>query len=253
MTGRDGVITVSWSRSDPRQVHGRPARWPWTRWLVIVIGVVVIGVGIGGAIAPLRQTEEFRAAVQCDREGGGCVGREPATVVGRRTYTTTSDSSDAAGHSTTTFTRHWEVTWRRAGNEPQHRDVTEEFYEHVLPDQSITLRTWRGEVVGLEVPGSLDWFVPAVSELLRLWLLLAHAGLGVSLWGLIIGRWSGFFMLGFRAFCWMFLGATPAWLLTNVSAYGLQLDVEFYFQTGFAVLAEVIAGGMLWNSITDEF
>ena len=182
------------------------------------LGLIALAVGLTGAAGPYQQTQEFRAAVQCDRGPDHCFGDEPGSVVSRRTYTTTSTSTGADDHSSTTTTTHYEVTWQRADGERQYRDVSTDFYDKAEPGQPARLRIWRGEVVGLEVMGATQWFLPESGQTLTYWLYLAHLGLGVLLWGLIFGWWDGFFMLAFRLFCWMFLSIVPISLAADALA-----------------------------------
>lgn len=235
-------------RSRPSGDRDRLSRSPG-RWILVAVGLAVIAVALLGAAGPFRQTQEFRAAVQCDRGPDDCFGDEPGSVVGRRTYTTTSTSTDADGHTSTTTTTHYEVSWQRANGERQSRDVSPDFYDKAEEGQPAELRVWRGEVVGLEVMGATQWFLPESGHTLGYWLYLAHFGLGVLLWGLIFGWWDGLFMLAFRLFCWMFLSLLPISLATDALAYGIEPGFGLILQIVFGLVFVGVAGWMLLGSL----
>lgn len=231
----------------PGATAGRSA----ARWIVAAAGLVVLAVALVGAAGPFRQTQEFRAAVQCDRGRDDCFGTEPGSVVARRTYTTTSTTTDADGFMHTTTTQHWEVTWRRADGVEQSRDVSPEFYAKAEEGEPAHLRIWHGEVVGLEVMGASHWFLPESGRTLGYWLVLAHFGLGVLLWGMIFGWWDGFFMLAYRLFCWMFLSFMPVGLITDALTYGLELGIGLVVRLVFAALFTAVGGAMLIGSLRE--
>jgi hypothetical protein len=237
-------------RRRPRH-PGSPAGRFGARWIVAALGLVVLAVALIGAAGPFQQTQEFRAAVQCDRGRDDCFGNEAGSVVARRTYTTTSSTTDANGHTSTTSTTHYEVTWRRADGTEHARDVSPEFYDKAEEGQPANLRIWRGDVVGLEVMGASQWFLPESGRALGYWLFLAHFGLGVLLWGLIFGWWDGFFMLAFRLFAWMFLSFMPVGLITDALTYGLEPGLGLVVRIVFAVVFTAVAGAMLIGSLRE--
>ncbi|WP_328498742.1 hypothetical protein OHS59_42840 [Streptomyces sp. NBC_00414] len=215
------------------------------RWLVVAIGVGVLVVGLVGAAEPFRQTREFREVVACDRGGHECFTDEEGSVAGRRTYTTTSTHTDADGNTYTSTTTHHEVTWRRADGSRQARDVSSRFYSKAEEGQPVRLRLWRGEVVGVEVMGAAQWFLPKSGSTLNAWLYVAFLGLGILLWGLLFGWRDGLFMLAFRTFSWMFMSFQPVSLTTHALAYGLPTGTALVVDIVFALVFTGIAAGML--------
>lgn len=228
-------------------------RRPLGRWIVIVLGLGVLVAGLVGGTDSYRQTREFREVVACERGGGDCFGNEAGSIVGRRTYTTTSTTTytDANGHThtSTTTTTHYEVTWRRADSSRQTRDVSASFYSKAKKGQPATLRLWRGEVVGVEVAGDAQWYLPESAATLSAWFYLAFFGLGVLLWGLLFGWWDGFFMLAFRTFAWMFLGLLPVGMVTDALAYGLSTGANLVLELVFALFFAGVAGSLLLGSL----
>jgi hypothetical protein len=215
------------------------------RWIVVTLGLVVLVVALAAAAGPYRQTREFRAAVKCG-QGNDCFDNEAGSIVGRRIYTTTHTDSD--GHTSTTT--HYEVTWQRADDgSRQAHDVSPSFYDKAKEGGPATLRLWKDEVVGVEVMGGAQWFLPESGETLGHRLYLAFFGLGVLLWGLLFGWWDGFFMLFFRTFCWMFMSVMPVGLVTDALAYGLDIGADFVFSVVFIVFSIGLAGGMLFSSL----
>ncbi|MBB4938973.1 hypothetical protein FHR32_003278 [Streptosporangium album] len=221
------------------------------RWIVVAVGLSMVVAALAAAADPYRQTQEFREVVACGRGVGDCFGNEPGSIAGRRTYTTTTTNTDANGNTTTTTTTHYEVTWQRANGSRQTRDVSSSFYRKAQEGQPATLRLWRGEVVGVEVMGGTQWFLPESGETLGYWLSLAFFGLGVLLWGLLFGWWDGFFMLAFRTFAWMFMSIVPVSMTTDALAYGLDTGVGFVMEIVFGVFFTGIAGWMLFGSLHD--
>jgi hypothetical protein len=221
------------------------------RWIVVAIGLGVLVAALAGAADPYRQTREFREVVACDRGVGECFGSEAGSIVGQRTYTTTSTDTDGNGNTSTSTTTHYEVTWQRADGSRQARDVSSSFYSKAKEGQPATLRLWRGEVVGVEVMGDAQWFLPKSGAALNAWLYLAFFGLGVLLWGLLFGWWDGFFMLTFRTFTWMFMSFLPVDMTTGYLAYGLATGADLVIEIVFALFFTGIAGGMLFGSLDD--
>ncbi|SDK75136.1 DUF2500 family protein [Nonomuraea jiangxiensis] len=214
------------------------------------LGLGVLVAALVGAAAPYRQTREFREVVACDDRGAdGCFGSEAGSVAARRTYTTTTTSTDANGHTSTSTTTHYEVTWQRADGSRQTSDVSEDFYGKAREGEPARLRLWRGEVVGVEVMGGEQWFLPEAGETLGYWLYLAYLGLGVMLWGLLYGWWDGFFMLAFRTFAWMFMSFVPVSMATDALAYGLDGGTGLVVQIVLALFFAGIAGWMLLGSL----
>lgn len=225
------------------------------RWIVVALGLGVLVAALAGAADPYRQTRQFREVVACERGAGDCFGSEPGSIVGRRTYTTTTTTThtDANGHTytTTNTTTHYEVTWQRADGSRRARDVSSSFYRKAKEGQPATLRLWRQEVVGVEVMGDAQWFLPKVGHTLGYWLYLAFFGLGVLLWGLLFGWWDGFFMLAFRTFAWMFMSFMPVSMTTDALAYGLETGGGLVVEILFCLFFAGIAGAMLVGSIND--
>ncbi|WP_017571364.1 DUF2500 family protein [Nocardiopsis halotolerans] len=191
----------------------------------------------------------------CERGTEDCLDSEAGSIVGRRTYTTTSTTThtDANGHmhTSTTTTTHYEVTWQRADGSRQTRDVSSVFYSEVEEGQPATLRLWHGEVVGVEVAGDAEWFLPKSGATLMAWLYLAFLGLGVLLWGLLFGWWDGFFMLAFRTFAWMFMGFLPVSITADALAYGLADGAGLAMEVLFALFFSGVAGWMLVGSLDE--
>ncbi|MET7330387.1 hypothetical protein [Nonomuraea sp. NPDC005650] len=238
--------------------HRLPQRVSWPRrslgrWIVVALGLGVLAAALVGAAGPYRQTREFRETVACDRSVGDCFGSEAGSIAGRRTYTTTSTTTytDASGqtHSDTTTTTHYEVTWQRANGSRQARDVSSSFYTKAKEGQPATLRLWRGEVVGVEVMGDAQWFLPESGATLNGWLYLAYFGLGVLLWGLLFGWWDGFFMLAFRTFAWMFMSFLPVGLVTDALAYGLDMGAGLAVEIVFILFFTGIGASLLIGSL----
>ena len=97
--------------------------------------------------------------------------------------------------------------------------------------------------------GGAQWFLPEVGSTLEYWLYLAFLGLGVLLWGLLLGWWDGLFMLAFRTFAWMFMSVVPVGLAVGALAYGLDAGGAFIAQVVFGVFAIGVAGAMLVGSL----
>jgi hypothetical protein len=225
------------------------------RWIVVALGLGVLVAALAGAADPYRQTREFRQVVECERAASDCFGSEAGSVVGRRTYTTTSTTtytdSNGLTHTSTTTHTHYEVTWQRANGSQQARDVSSSFYAKAKKGQPATLRLWRGEVVGVEVVGDAQWFLPKSGAVLNGWLYLAFFSLGVLLWGLFFGWWDGFFMLAFRTFAWMFMSFLPVSMTTDALAYGLASGADLVIEIVFALFFTGIAGAMLVGLLDD--
>ncbi|GAA3257285.1 hypothetical protein [Nonomuraea helvata] len=223
------------------------------RWIVVALGLGVLVAALAGAAGPLRQTQEFHQVMACERGVGDCFGSEPGSIAGRRTYTTTSTTThtDANGstYTTTSTTTHYEITWQRADGSRQARDVSSSLYSKAKQGQPATLRLWRGEVVGVEVMGGAQWFLPKSGTTLGGWLYLAFFGLGVLLWGLLFGWWDGLFMLAFRTFAWMFMSFLPVDMTTDALAYGLPTGTDLVVQILFALFFTGIAGALLFGSL----
>ncbi|MEJ3750972.1 hypothetical protein WEI85_48095 [Actinomycetes bacterium KLBMP 9797] len=86
-----------------------------------------------------------------------------------------------------------------------------DFYRHAEPDRPANLRTWHGEVVGIEVTGAAHWFLPPSGTVLTWSLYAAWLGLGVLLWALFLGWWDGLFWLAFRTIMWMLIRGCLRW------------------------------------------
>jgi hypothetical protein len=216
------------------------------RWIVVALGLSVLVAALVAAADPYRQTREFRAAVACE-QGDDCFGSEAGSIVGRRIYTTTHSDSD--GHTSTTT--HYEVTWQRADGSRQARDVSSSIYNKAREGDQATLRLWRDEVVGLEVMGGTQRFLPESGKTLGYWLYLAFFGLGVLLWGLLFGWWDGFFRLFYRTFCWMFMSFVPVQMATDALAYGLDTGADLVIPIVFSVFFLGVAGWMLIGTLDD--
>ena len=235
----------------------RPHRsWPtaWSvagRGILVAVGLGVLGYALVGAAGPYRETRAFHALATCPQAADGCFADEPGLITGRRTWVTTSTSTDANGHTTTTRTTHYEVTWRRADGSQQTRQVAGGFYERVAENRPVTLKVWRGEVVGVTAPGAEAWFPPSVAAVLWLWLLLAHLGIGVALWGLFFGWWDGLFMLCFRSFAWAFAGLVLTAPTAYVLAFGLRVGTGGVWTVVAGVFAVVVAGALVVGSLEE--
>jgi hypothetical protein len=223
------------------------------QWIVVALGLGVLVAALVGAADPYRQTREFREAVACERVASECFGSEAGSIVGRRTYTTTSTTTHTDGngntYTSTSTTTHYKVTWQRADGSLQARDVSSSFYSKAKEGQPATLRLWREEVVGVEVMGDAQWFLPKSGAALSAWLYLAFFGLGVLLWGLLFGWWDGFFMLAFRMFAWMFLSLLPVGMTTSYLAYGLATGTDLVIAIVFALFFTGIAGGVVIGTL----
>ncbi|MFD1547308.1 hypothetical protein [Nonomuraea guangzhouensis] len=216
---------------------------------MVALGLGMLVAALVGAAGPYQQTREFREVVACDRGVGDCFGNEAGSIVGRRTYTTTSTTTDANGQTHTSTTTHYEITWQRANGSRQARDVSSGFYVKAKQGQPATLRLWHGEVVGVEVMGGEQWFLPESGTTLSRWLYLAFFGLGVLLWGLLFGWWDGLFMLAFRTFAWMFMSFMPVDITTDALAYGWTTGTDLVVQILFALFFTGIAAGLLFGSL----
>lgn len=215
-----------------------------------VLGLGVLLTALAFTVGPYQQTREFRRLVACDRREGSCFATEQGFIRARRTYTTTSPHTDADGHTTTTSTTtHFEITWERPGGARETREVAAGFYRRAEPDRPANLRTWNGEVVGIEVMGAAQWFLPRAGQALTLWLYLAWLGLGVLLWALFAGWWDGLFMLTFRTMAWMFVSIMPVQIMTSALAHGLPAGTGLVVEVAFGVLFTGIAGAMLVGSL----
>ncbi|MEV1065178.1 hypothetical protein [Streptomyces sp. NPDC050263] len=216
---------------------------------MVALGVAVLVVALVGAADPYRQIREFRGAVACERDAGDCLDSEAGSVVGRRTYTTTTTRTDANGVTYTDTTTHYEVTWQRADGSRQARDVSSGFHDKAEKGKPVTLRLWHGEVVGVEVTGGAQWFMPKSGGTLNIWLYGAHFGLGLLLWGLLLGWWDGFFALGFRMFAWMFMSLLPVAIATHALAYGLDTGIGLVVEVVLALVFAGAAGFLLIGSL----
>ena len=234
---------VRWPR--PFRQASSPGRSPG-RWIVALCGLAIVVGAIVGGTGPLRQTRDFHAAVGC----ADCFGTEHGSITARRTYTTTSTQTHADGTTTTSTDTHYELTWRRPDGSTQSRDVSKDFYDKATEGRPADLRIWRGEVVGVEVMGATEQFLPNSSRTLVYWIYLGFFGLGVLLWGLFFGWWDGLFMLAFRTFGWMFLVIMPASLVTHVLAYGFDWTTGVIVQLALAVFFAVIALALLAGSLS---
>ncbi|MFC4587575.1 hypothetical protein [Sphaerisporangium corydalis] len=239
-------MRLRWYR---RPRRGSLPRRSLRRWILVGLGLGVLVVALTAAVGPYRQTREFRQVVACDRDAGDCFGRGPASIAGRRTYLTTTTHTDANGTTSTTTTTHFEVTWQRTGGARQTREVSSDFFAKAREGEPATLRLWHDEVVGVEVMGGAQWFLPESGTTLGHWLYLAFFGLGMLLWGLLFGWWDGLFMLAFRTFAWMFMGVMPVNLATDALAYGLDTGAGLVMDIAIGVFFAGIAGGMLFASL----
>ncbi|GAA4262845.1 hypothetical protein [Dactylosporangium darangshiense] len=225
--------------------YRRPGRHSAGRWIVAALGLGLLVAALVVANGPYRQTREFRRVAACQAGGTECFAGEPGTIRGRDEYTTTDSNSNGSTSTTT----HYEVTWEESGGGRQTREVSWDLYRHAEDGAPATLRRWRGEVVALETGGTTEWFVPRAGQMLWLWLILAWFGLGVTLWGLLFGWWDGFFFLGYRTFCWMFVSLVPVAMTVDALAYGLHVGAIFVGELLFGIFATAIGGWMLVSTL----
>jgi hypothetical protein len=230
--------------------RGSPRERSVGRWVVTALGLGVIAAALVPAADAYRQSREFHKVVVCERGTADCFAREPGRVVARRTYTTTTTYTDANGHLTTTTTRHFEVTWQRADGTRQARDVSSGLFDKARVGEPATLRVWRGEVVGIEVMGAAQWFLPDSGEALGYWLCLAWFGLGVVLWALLAGWFDGLFMLAFRTFAWMFMSIVPVSITTQTLTYGPPAGIDLVMTSVCAIMFVGTGATLLISSLS---
>ena len=218
------------------------------QYVVMAVGFAVLATGLTFAAGPFRDTRDFHRTVGCETT---CFASEDGHIRSKRTYTTTSTYTDANGSTRTDTTTHWELTWERPDGRRESRDVSANVYRHAEPDAPARLRIWHGAVVGVEVMGATQWFLPPSGESLGGWLYVTWFGLGVLLWGLVIGRWDGLFMLVFRTMGWMFIAIMPIQIMTNAFAYGLPSGAALAWQLVFGVFFTGIAVILVLGSLGD--
>jgi len=202
-----------WRRSsEPRRLRRFS---PW-RWAAIAAGLGVLVGALAGAADPYRQIRQFREVMECERGVGGCFATERSSIVDRRSYVEMQTDPEGNAYPVP----HFEVTWRRADGSRESREVSDGLYRKARPGQPVTLRLWRGDVVALEAAGTTEWFLPSPGLHLTGWLLAAHFGLGVLLWGLLMGWWDAFVFFVLRAFSWMLTGLALVGTAVEVLSYG---------------------------------
>jgi hypothetical protein len=220
-------------------------------WLAAAIGLGVIAVALAAGAGPYRQSREYHRLDRCEEAGAGdCFGRQPVTIVHRRTYIKVTRSDD-----TETRTRVHEVTWERADGGRTTRRVSRAIHDAAVEGRPADLRTWRGEVVGVEVAGVEQWFTPRAGWSLAGWLGLGWFGLGIVLWGLLVRWWDGVFMLVLRAFFWTLTAAMPATLAMGFALYGWDTDGPARSMVIAVVVALVFTAfpaGLLWATFRDR-
>lgn len=221
-----------------------PKRSPG-RWIVVALGLGVLVAALVGAAGPYRQTREFCEVAVCGGHADDRLDKESGSIVGRRIIETTS--TDADGHPSTTT--HYEVTWQRADGSQQIRLVSSGFYSKAKEQQPVVLHLWHGDIVGAEVMGGEERFLPHSGETLGNWLYMAHFGLGVVLWGLLFGWWDGFFMLAVRTFIWMLVSFVPVHIATNALAYGVNIGPGLALDVVGGLFFIGVAGWMLLGSL----
>lgn len=232
-------------RRDDGLRHGELVRGrSMGRWVVVAVGLAVLGAAFTYAVNPYQVTREFRRVVDCEGSAD-CFASEPGSISDRRTYTTTHTDADGFTHTTT----HYEVTWERANGACQSRDVSASFYHKAREGQPANLRVWHGDVVGVEVMGGSQWFLPESGRALGLWLHVAWLGLGVLLWGLFFGWWDGVFMLAFRTFSWMFMSVVPVSITTSALAYGWEIGVGLVVRIVLGLFFVGVGGALLLGSL----
>lgn len=206
----------------------------WTvrgRGLAVVIGLVLLTIGIVGAVEPFRQTREFRAVVACEERSGDCLNHETDLIVDRRMSTAWGGEHPD--------TRNQVVVQRPGGM--QYREILERFNTNATPNQSADLWFWRGELVGIEMPADAEWFLPESSKQLIWWLILAALGLGILLWGLFFGWWDGWGMAFWRIGSWALAWLALLEMATRLASYGPT------FQRGDTIVT--VSGGILATAV----
>lgn len=223
----------------------RPAP-PVLRWVLGVLGLAVVAVGVGVAVGPFRESVDFRRVNDCEQRGGDCFGRDRVTIVGRRTFVRVTRDEDGERRE-----RVYEVTWEGPGDGRTTRRVAKKIFDVAAEGRPAELRTWRGEVVGIEVAGVEQWFTPRTGWHLMGWLVLAWAGLGLVLWSLLVSWWDGLFMFGFRLFFWSFMGAMPMVMAMTTVLYGVPTGGELALFLGILVVFTGLPAIALWSTFRD--
>jgi hypothetical protein len=214
----------------------------------MAIGLVILVTGLAFAASPFRDAHGFHRAIGCETT---CFASEDGHILSKRTYTTTRTYTDGNGNgiTQTETTTHWELSWERPGGRRESRDVSATVYDHAEPNAPARLRTWHGAVIGIEVMGATQWFLPPSGESLGGWLSVTWFGLGVLLWGLVIGYWDGLFMLAFRTMGWMFIAIMPIQGLTRALTYGLPSGGDLAWSLVFGVFFTGIAVSIVLSSL----
>ncbi|MEU1088424.1 hypothetical protein ABZ401_16625 [Streptomyces sp. NPDC005892] len=236
---------------------GQRGRLPvWLRVLVVLAagwGAFLFGQQVADGYTA---TEEYRNAPVCAAGSAGgsavghadageeCVRREAGTVLGRRTgeHCTYDGTSGDAGSGTTTCSTYYDVQVERPG----HTDwlsVGPGAYDEAEKGDRAEVRLWRGEIVGLEVPGHTETYAPS-SQSGVFWRLAAGCLiLLVGGWGVVSGRLSSLF--AFHSFGLLFVAFGTAWLGSMALFGGHPLTWGFAIVwTGFAVFWTVTARRM---------
>jgi hypothetical protein len=211
-------------------------------WIWVVVGLAVLWGALDSAAEPYRQTVEFRRITVCDGTVGGCLEREPGVIVGRRTWTETSTYTNADGTSSTSTIGNYTVTWRRLDGSEQTHDVSRVFFAVAHEGQPATLRIHLGEVVGVEVTGGSDQFLPEAGEKLLSWLLVAFLGLGFVLWGQLVGWWDGFVMFALRTLAWMLIG----FVVVNAATYSVAYEMHPNVSAGAVLSSACLIAYASW-------
>lgn len=191
-----------------------PHRRSFVRWILAAAGLGILVAALAAAEDPYHRLRQFGQVMACEQSVGGCFAREQGLIVSRRTDTTTASDT---GERITLY----KITFQRADGSRQTHNVESDFYREARPGQPITLRIWEGEVVAAEVADELEEFPPTVGGEFQGWLILAHLGLGVMLWGLFFGWWDGFPLFSYRAFAWTFMSFYPSSVAVDALSHTL--------------------------------
>ncbi|MFD9377568.1 hypothetical protein ACFWBH_18840 [Streptomyces sp. NPDC059999] len=114
--------------------------------------------------------------------GAGGAGGAPVTIGG------------GGGNAGTSCTRYHDVKVAWSGGS-DWLGVAPETYEEAGAGDRARLRTWKGQVVRLEIDGHVRTYPPASESGLWWRVLLLWLGLGVGAWALVSGRRSDFYGL----------------------------------------------------------